>query len=141
MYLLLLQEPDYVHDELEGPRSVAKSQAYVWSLAAGPVRSSGREECEQRPSPGLVVHLLPCLGVQGRCPGPQEHAVGTVGILILFVVFAQDVEGCISPAVSCKCSAGDVTQKKSHSFISSFQHVDDRTTLSQCVQQIFAVLI
>ena len=37
--------------------------AYTYPLPAALVLPPGYEECEQGPFPGLVVHLLPCLGV------------------------------------------------------------------------------
>jgi len=61
------EEADDLSNDLHGPRPVANTVAYICPAAV--VLHPGCEEGEQGPFPGLVVHLLARLGVQGRSPG------------------------------------------------------------------------
>ena len=57
----------------------------------------------QGPFPDLVVHLLACLGVQGRSPGQQAANI----INMVWIASFEEVVGCLSLLVGGQGSTGD----------------------------------
>ena len=96
MDVLGSEEADYLPCELHGPGSVSDKVAYICPTTMM-LSSPGCEECEQGPFPGLVVHLLPCLGVQGRSPGQQQQAANYYRSIV--TKWIQEVVGCLSLVV------------------------------------------
>ena len=101
-------EADYLTYDLHGPCSVSNTVAYIQYLPVALSFPSGCEEGEQGPFPGLVVHLLACLGVQGRSPGQQQQAASTI---IGKIASLQEVVGCLSLVVEGQGPTGDEAEE------------------------------